>query len=379
MKVAIITDTYHPNVNGVVKTITQLEQHFQMQGIDYKLYYPSSTDTSTDYQQPFFATKFILYPEIQWALVPYLVFKAALDTYEPSVLHIVTQGPLGYMATRYAKDRQIPYIAAYTTDFNNYLNFYKLDLLSPLLTKYLVKFHEGAYTNLVPSSYSIHQLEGFGLYNLTHWGRGIELEQFNPAKRDDAYRQTLLEGDDYLLLYCGRLAKEKKLDVLMDMMAQLEAEGEKVRLLLIGDGPYRQELEARQLKQVSFLGFQKGDALHKIYACSDAFVFASENETFGNVILEAFASRLPVVAVAKGGIMDNLKHLHNGLTVTENTGSAFANYVKYLKNNPDLANSLAQNALKDVQSKSWHALFTRLIGLYEDACQQQLTTPERLA
>ncbi|NDL66966.1 glycosyltransferase family 4 protein [Anaerotalea alkaliphila] len=368
MRIAVITDTYHPNVNGVVKTLKRMEGYFESQGMDYRIFHPGPTREETGRSQGFFAFRLPLYPEIQCAAVPYLLFRKLVDGYRPDVLHIVTEGVLGGLALRYARERKLPYVASYTTDFSNYLEFYGLQIFTEPVKKHLEAIHKGAWTNLVPSRHSRSQLEDMGLTNLTLWGRGIETDLFRPERRDQAFRREFLgEGEGLLLFYCGRLAREKKLDVLLDMMGELQAKGLPVRLLLAGDGPCRAELEKRNVPGTHFLGFLQGEMLARAYASSDLFVFASENETYGNVILEAFASGMPVVAAYAGGVQENLVDGRNGTAILENTGSCFARAVEGLLEDGDRRRRMGLQAREDVRDRSWEALLEELAGIYREA------------
>lgn len=367
MRIAVFTDTYHPNVNGVVNTLARMEAYFNQCKIAYKMFYPGEKKAQSGSHRSFTAHPFPIYPEIRVALMPYIVFKAEVDAFSPDVLHIVTEGPMGMMAQRYAKDTGIPFIASYTTDLSQYLNYYRLEILTSLVNRHLIKLHGEAFTNLVPSGYSMDQMAQWGLKNVTLWGRGVDTNMFNPSHRDETCRQALLDGRELLLMYCGRLAKEKKLDILMDMMGELNRESLPVKLILVGDGPYREELERRNVENITFLGVQKGDMLAKLYASSDLFVFASENETYGNVILESLASGLPVVAANEGGVKENLKDGENGIAVSQNTGRCFADVVKKLFADKDERNRLGSTGYADVQDRSWDALFGRLQQLYQEA------------
>jgi glycosyltransferase involved in cell wall biosynthesis len=157
------------------------------------------------------------------------------------------------------------------------------------------------------------QLQEKGFDNLAFWKRGIDPDQFSPDQRQEEFRRMLGLSDEKILLYVGRISAEKELDVLMEAAEDLNRRRLKYKLVLVGDGPYRQELESREIPNVIFLGYKSGKELQCIYASSDIFVFPSSSETYGNVILEAMASGLSVVAPYAGGIKENLIDRYNGL------------------------------------------------------------------
>lgn len=376
MRIAVVTDTYHPNVNGVVQTITMMERFFQQRmklGLAYKIFHPGVRNASTATQRAYVSAPFLLYPDIRLAVIPYALFRYDMASFEPDVVHIITEGPMGMLAQRYCRETGIPYVTSFTTDLGQYLSFYSLKVVSDLVNQHLSGIHGGAFANLVPSPYAAAKLEALGCCRLTLWGRGIDTTLFNPAKRDEALRSSLLDGDGLLLMYCGRLAREKKVDVLLDMMRELDERGVSARLILVGDGPHRAELERRSVPNVRFMGIQRGEDLARLYASADLFAFASENETYGNVIQEAMASGLPVVAVNEGGVRENLRDRINGLAVRSNDGISFAAAVSELAADPSMRSVLSRQAMRQMAGRSWDSLFERLITLYgeaDDACGQ---------
>lgn len=359
MKVAIITDTYTPYVSGVVNTVERIEEEFNLMGIDYKIFSPGDKDKNDKNHHFFKPGKFIFYNNMDFSFITSKTFKVAVDSYNPSLCHIVTEGPLGLLAARYCKKNDIPYVASYTTDLFNYFKYYAFDLLKPVLAMYLKSIHKDAYVNLAPSKISRKQLEDMDLYNNAIWQRGIDTDLFKPIKRKIGKKKKLL--------YVGRVAKEKNIGVILDMAEILNWQKYDFSLSIVGDGPIIEELKSREIKNVEFCGILKGEELAHKYASSDAFVFPSEHETFGNVILEAMASGVLVISSIKGGIIENLRDGENGIAIYENTASQFAKEVKSIFENQDKYWEIIKNARDYTMEKSWKKIALELLDFYKEA------------
>jgi glycosyltransferase involved in cell wall biosynthesis len=218
--------------------------------------------------------------------------------------------------------------------------------------------------NYVPSRYSYDQLEQHGIRNKMIWGRGIDTTRFTPQKRRSGLRQTIAPGGEKIMLYVGRLSKEKKVDVLIEATQLLKDGGQAVKLVLVGDGPHRQELQSLNVPEVHFAGYQSGEALQAYFASADLFVFASENETYGNVILEAMASGLPVVSVNSGGVRENLVDGFNGIAIEANKPAEFTRKISTLLSDEAAVEKLGRNAWQHAQNKDWENLFQLLYDSY---------------
>lgn len=360
MKVAIISDTYHPDINGVVNTIDHIEKELLQKELDFRIFSPGYVEEIDEIHHHFKSMKFWFYNKLNFSFMTFKTFKEAVDSYAPDVLHVMTEGPLGVLATRYAKSLNIPYVASYTTDLPNYFKYYTFDLFKPGLYLYLKNIHDYAHCNLVPSEYSLRQLEKMGTTNNVKWQRGVDTNRFYP-------KDNKVIDQEIKLLYVGRIAKEKNIETLLDMAKELNREGFSYELNIVGNGPIFDELIAQDIQNVNFLGVKEGEELGKIYRENDLFVFASEHETFGNVILEAMASGLPVVAAYKGGVRENLHDGENGIAIYDNVGEEYVQAIKYIFKEKGRYEYLRSNAVKYVQDKTWQSLVDQLVRYYEEA------------
>ena len=204
-----------------------------------------------------------------------------------------------------------------------------------------------------------------GYHRLRLWGRGIDSERFHPKHRNEAMRQRLLNGRDpnsLICLYVGRLANEKRIDLLKDV-----AEMEGISLTIVGDGAKRADLERYFAHtDTHFTGYLYGDELAQAFASADSFTFTGQNETFGQVIQEAMASGLPAIVVDEGGAPDLVTEGVTGFTCSASP-SAFATHVQTLRDNPDLLNQMRQNASQFAENRPWSAIMSQLETYYREA------------
>lgn len=370
MKIAIVSDTFYPQVNGVSNTFSKMIKYMDQQGIDYRFFVPLWEDVTlieSNRILRFESFKPWFYPECRLALPNkknYLRLKDSLDRFQPDILHIATEFSLGYMAMKYAGESRMPMVMSYHTDIPSYLKHYNLQIIENAVWSYFRWFHSHAFINLVPSQATMTQLQEQGFDNLAFWKRGIDLERFSPEHRQEEFRKMLGLTDEKILLYVGRISAEKELDVLMEAAQSLNDGKLKYKLVLVGDGPYRQELEAREIPNVIFLGYKTGQELQHIYASSNIFVFPSSSETYGNVVLEAMASGLPVIAPYAGGVKENLIDHYNGLAFVTGESMDMAEKIRLLLTDDQLSGKIGANARKSVENKTWESIFDDLFNLY---------------
>lgn len=365
MRVAVVCDTNLPDLNGVVNTLKRMENGFDKIKLEYKVISPGNPYEIDDKHYYFKGSPFILYGKINFSFISLSDFEKALGNFIPDVIHIMTEGPIGFQARRYAKYNDIPFIASYTTDIPSYSRYYTKDLLTPIVNLYLKNFHKDAFINLVSSEYSLNQLENMGIKNNTKWKRGIDCESFRPLNDRKI-------NDRKKLLFVGRIAIEKNIDVLMDMAKILNDENYNFELNIVGNGPMFDKLSNQNIKNVNFLGEKSGEELYSIYRESDVFVFSSEHETFGNVVLESFASGVPVIASYKGGVKENLIDGKNGLAIYETSAENFSKKVRNLFENEMKYFEMAKNARKFAEERSWDKLISDLVQNYKAAIDSKL-------
>ena len=263
----------------------------------------------------------------------------------------------------------IPFVASYHTDFPSYLQHYGLRFLSleKGLWSYLRWFHKESRINFCPSESTRKELQNKGFSHLEIWGRGICTETFSPDfKSPVTAKKHGLEGKDIILLYVGRLAREKEIGVLLDAVRTLQKKNISLRLLLVGDGPERKKIVASAPPEVVCTGYQTGKELSRLYAEADIFAFPSSTETFGNVILEAMASGVPAVAPRGGGVRENIVHNENGRFFAAGDAEDMARSLEILIRNESLRQELGKKAREFTLQKSWEAVLNRLLSRYTD-------------
>jgi glycosyltransferase involved in cell wall biosynthesis len=217
-----------------------------------------------------------------------------------------------------------------------------------------------------------------GINGVQIWPRGIDKKKFSPRFRNEALRRKLGAGKEPLLLFVGRLVREKDIADLAEAARRLRGKGYRFRLAFGGDGPFRRELQIL-LPHDYFAGFLQGRELAELYASADLFVFPSTTETFGNVVLEAFASGLPVVAVNQGGSADLVKPRVNGLLARPKEPADFAAHIQTLLDHPGERRRLAQGALDSSGDYDWPRINRRLLAGYQALLDQKAGSPQRAA
>ncbi len=378
MRIAIFSDTFSPQVNGVSNTLNHMRAYMDAHGISYRFFVPGSGDMNT-LSDPdiirYDGFKLFLYPECRIAMPQYHEVCTQMDAFKPEIIHLVTPFSMGLMGLRYARATGIPLVASYHTNFPEYMRYYHFPILETPAWWYMRWFHSFSAVNLVPSRDTLLHLEKHKFSRLSIWGRGIDCTLFSPKMRDMSIREKYGIGHETLLIYVGRLAPEKEIPVLLKAVERLNQKGLQFSLLLVGEGPERQALEGWGLPNVRFVGYQSGHALRALYASADIFVFPSPSETYGNVLLEAMASGLPVVSVYGGGVKDNLIHRYNGLSVECGNDLEMSKAVARLILNQSLRKQLATGARSHAHSRSWDWVFMELFECYDRIVEGRMGNP----
>lgn len=373
MRVALFTDTFLPDVNGVARTLGRWVDYLESQGITCRVFAPTSeNETGSDYNdslvERFYSIPFLLYPEVKLAIPNPLSIKKTLQEFKPDIIHCATPFNLGLYGLHYAKKHKIPFVASYHTHFDQYLQYYKIQWVEGMLWRYLGWFHQTCRRIYVPSMSTLHYLEDRGFENLEVWSRGVDVSRFHPdVDRDAILRDAGADPSKRALLYVGRLAPEKSVDVLLEAYEALpERWKANTQLILAGDGPLYKELTEsyKDREDILFLGFLGGQRLSDLYAAADLFVFPSATETFGNVVLEAMASGTPVIGAAAGGVQDTVSHMKTGWLCPVGDAPAFAEAMTTLLDNPEQLQAMSQAGRSYSEQQSWDSIFGRLLDSY---------------
>jgi glycosyltransferase involved in cell wall biosynthesis len=366
MRVAFFSDTYLPQVNGVTRTLRRLRTFLTGRGVDNIMlapFDPRGVEDDTVYTFPSVPLPF--YPEMRLGLPWESQVDKTLGEFKPDVVHLVTEYAMGVAGLKWAQKTHTPFVASFHTNIPQYLMYYNLPFLSEAAWHYLVWFHNQCRINFCPSQATRELLAARGMQNLHIWGRGVDSHLFHPFKRCPSLRHTYgVTEDACLLLYVGRIAPEKGLEVLTRAFALVNKEIPSARLVIVGDGPLAPKLKQQAQPNVIFAGELAAKELAVHYASGDVFAFPSTSETYGNVVLEAMASGLPVVAPLAGGVTENLVPSINGMSFTADDAVEMAAVLTELINDRGLRQALGHNARQHAEARTWDSAFAPVVDGY---------------
>ena len=291
---------------------------------------------------------------------------ACIEEQRPDLVHVATPGPVGFCGLAVARVLGIPVVGSYHTELGPYALHLTRDLLvAEAIDVYVDWFYSRCARVLAPTRGVADALEARGMTGVGVWGRGVDTELFSPARRDESLRARLLGAEGgLLLLSVGRLSHEKRLSVLLDAFARVSRSRPDARLVVVGDGPARRELERTAPAGAVFAGEARGRELAALYASADMFCFPSTTDTFGQVLLEASASGLPVVAAAAGGALELVAHGSTGLLVAPDDPGALAAALLELAESPARRAAFGSAGLGAARARTWENAFGRLVEVY---------------
>ncbi len=366
MRVALISETFLPSVNGITTTLCRMLDHLAAHRHDALVIAPHDAPPSyagfSIVSLPSVPLPF--YPEVK-VTPPRWNIAAQLRRFGPDVVHVVGPVVLGAAATLAALQLRLPIVSSYHTNFGTYSTHYGLGYMRAPLNAYLRLVHNRSAMTLCPSRATLRELHAQGFRRLRVWGRGVDTDRFHPHHRSLAWREAMgVEAGETVLLYVGRLANEKRLDVLADALPALP----NVRLLIVGDGPVRARLTQRMAGlPVHFTGYLEGHALATAYASADVFVFPSDTETFGQVVQEAMASGLPVVGARGGGTLDLVQDGTTGRLFTPGCVPDLVAQLGQLLLSPAQGMAMGAAARAYAQQRSWSRVIDQLLEHYRRA------------
>jgi glycosyltransferase involved in cell wall biosynthesis len=362
LRIAVVTETYPPEVNGVAMTLGRLVNGLQVRNHQIQLIrprqnaedQPAPTATLTEHLQRGIALP--RYEGLKMGLPAKTALTRLWTKNRPDVVQIATEGPLGWSALAAANKLRLPVASDFHTNFHSYSRHYGFGLLRRAIVAYLRKFHNKAAVTLVPTEGIRRELQGYGYENIEIIGRGVDTKLFNPGRRDAALRAHWGVGEhETVVLYVGRLAAEKNLALVFRAYDAMRAAHPSTRLVLVGDGPERAAWQSQRPDAV-FCGTRIGEALAAHYASGDVFLFPSLTETWGNVTIEAMASGLAVLAYDCAAAEEVIRHGENGLKVEPEDEAAFIAEAAALAPQTPLQRRLGKAAAARAAQLSWDAI-----------------------
>ncbi len=367
MKIAMITETFLPSTDGIVTRLTAVIRWLRKQGHDVLIIAPESDlhefEGATIAGIP--AYRFFLYRSKKLAL-PLPRIARLLREFEPDLVHVVNPAVLGAAGILFGK--KWPLVASYHTHIPHYADHYRVGWMKPVLWWYLRVLHNQAQLNLCTSDTVMQELHSQRFHRVKLWQRGVDTERFDPAFRSESMRKRLsdCDPDKVLLLYVGRLAAEKQIERIRNVLEH----SDRFRLTIVGDGPHRAALERHFAGTATiFTGFLHGEELSKAYASSDIFIFPSTTETLGLVLLEAMAAGLPIVAAQSGPTLEQVQHQVTGMLYDPKVPESFHKLVLELVDE-SLRRKLGTAARQSALQLGWDGASRQLLSFYDSLLQE---------
>ncbi|GHC27218.1 glycosyltransferase family 4 protein [Aidingimonas halophila] len=371
MRVCLVSETWTPDVNGVAHTLNQLSRVLTQRDVSLQLIRPrprGETQRADNVQAELQVRPLPLpgYDAVQLGLCRARYIMSFWRQQCPSVVYIATEGPLGWAALHAARRMAIPVVSGFHTNFDRYANDYGVGWLSGSIQAVLRHFHNRTQMTLVPTEAQAAQLRNDGFHHVRVLGRGIDSRHFHPRKRDPVLRhQWGVSETQPVALHVGRLANEKNLDLLVESIHAMQRVQPDLVTVLVGDGPMRKTLQER-LPDTVFTGFIDNQELARHYASADIFLFPSCSETYGNVVIEAMASGLGVIAFDDAAAAELIDNDHNGIKIPLGDNADFVTKAVMLCQHPATYSRLGHAARQRVLSRSW----TQVANEFLDTLQQ---------
>lgn len=373
LRIAVVTETWPPEVNGVAMTLAKLVQGLSHRNHDVQLIRPRQTKTDSPMSDSSLEEVLMRgmpiprYPELKLGLPSKKTLVKTWTLRRPDVVHIATEGPLGWSALQAAKVLKLPVTSDFRTNFQSYSKHYGVGWLRKPIVAYLRKFHNATACTMVPTRELMRTLSQNGFANLKVVSRGVDTKLFNISKRDTSLRSSWGATDETkVLISVGRMAPEKNLDQVLKTYESLKSTGQAFKLVMVGDGPLKDQFQKRY-PEIIFPGMLTQSNLAAYYASSDLFIFPSQTETFGNVTLEALASGIPVLAFDCAAARDWVQTGVNGWLVAEINPEGFAAQAVTIFNSKDLLEKITQSTRQQVVHLDWDQIAEQVESVFWDA------------
>ncbi|HET7280833.1 MAG TPA: glycosyltransferase family 1 protein [Sphingomicrobium sp.] len=379
LRVALFSGNYNYVRDGANQALNRLADYLLRQGVSLRVYSPTVEDPAFPATGDLVDVPAIPIPGRSEYRLPVSLsarVRRDLAQFNPNVVHISSPDIVGHRAVTWARHRQIAAVASVHTRFDTYCAYYGLEFLEPLARGIMRRLYHRCEVVMVPAESTAAILRAQRMNrDIAIWARGIDREQFNPERRDMAWRRSLGIGDDEMTIaFLGRVVMEKGLDVFADAVHAFGTYGLKYRVLVIGEGPARPWFE-EQLRDAIFLGQVTGSDLARALASSDLLLNPSITEAFGNVTLEAMACALPVLAAESTGATNLVQNGVTGMLVDGTDPDEFAEALSRYARDPNLRQRHGEAGLAFAQTMDWDSINGAVIRAYKHAIVKR----ERLA
>ncbi|HEU4696047.1 MAG TPA: glycosyltransferase family 1 protein [Sphingomicrobium sp.] len=371
LRVALFSGNYNYVRDGANQALNRLVDYLLRQGVQVRVYSPTVAEPAFEPTGDVVDVPAVPIPgrsEYRLPLALPARVRRDLDQFKPNIVHVSSPDIVGHRAVTWARRRKIAAVASVHTRFDTYLAYYHLQALEPLARGIMRRFYHRCEVVLAPAESTAAILRAQRMNrDITIWARGIDRDQFNPARRDMAWRRSIgIADEEMVIAFLGRVVMEKGLDVFAEAIAAFATFGLKHQVLVIGEGPARPWFE-EQMPQGIFLGEQTGRDLARALASSDLLMNPSLTEAFGNVTLEAMACALPVVAAEATGATNLVRSGITGTLVDGTDADEFAEALARYARDPDLRRAHGEAGLAVAKTMDWDTINSAVIRSYKHA------------
>jgi glycosyltransferase involved in cell wall biosynthesis len=376
LRVALVTETWPPELNGVAMTVSRLVEGLRQRGHDVQVIRPRQKSDATNPCADVLVRGLPLpgYSGLQFGLTANRQLRQLWKDARPDVVHVVTEGPLGWSALWQTSALKLPVTSSYHTHFDGYSKHYNAGLIGPIVSGFLQRFHRRTLSTMAPTRVLVDSLTRARVPGARVLGRGVDTLLFDPAKRSQTMRaQWGATNDSLVVTNVGRLAAEKNLKLAARAFEAIRAQHATARMVWVGDGPSRAALE-RQHPDHVFAGARRGEDLATHYASTDIFLFPSLTETYGNVVPEAMASGLGVVAYKDAAAAELIENSEQGLVVPAMDEDAFIAAACQMARDADLLSRCRAAARARVEPITWSAVVSEFETVLRAAANGELST-----